>query len=157
MLGQGSERWCGEALTISQLRSTAGKPAACSTQQFNRKDQGRWAVIQPKSIAYLEAVHAVLWLGSVVCPINHELKAGEIAHHLTVSGPEFVVAYSEVVGKVVEAIKSARRKRLDWGGSPGFDSNWVASERIPGSSCRVHGCRPLIVQLYRKCLPDVGA
>lgn len=69
----------------------------------------------PNSVTILEAFHAVLWVGGVACPINHQLKAGEIAHALSVSKPEFVIAYSQVLEKVSEAVGIAKSK-----GSPTF-------------------------------------
>ncbi|EXJ61278.1 uncharacterized protein A1O5_11835 [Cladophialophora psammophila CBS 110553] len=100
-------------LTIGQLRSNAGKLATGLTQQYSPKDQSRWAVILPNSVAYIEAIHAVLWLGGVFCPINHQLKAGEIAHALTVSKPAFVIVYSKVLEKVIEAIELAKQNCPD--------------------------------------------
>ncbi|EXJ64805.1 hypothetical protein A1O7_01143 [Cladophialophora yegresii CBS 114405] len=95
------------ALTISQLRSNAGCLAAGLAKQYRPEDQSRWGMILPNSVAYLEAVHAVLWLGGVFCPINHQLKVGEIAHALTVSKPAFLIVYSEVVQHVKDAVKLA--------------------------------------------------
>src|ERR1700760_2171337 len=78
-------------LTIGQLRSNAGRLAAGLVHHYKPEDQSRWAIILPNSVAYLEAVHAVIWLGGVFCPINHQLKAGEIAHALIVSKPKFAI------------------------------------------------------------------
>ncbi|KIX93297.1 uncharacterized protein Z520_10940 [Fonsecaea multimorphosa CBS 102226] len=100
-------------LTIGQLRSNAGRLATGLTRQYSPHDQSRWAIILPNSVAYLEAVHAVLWLGGIFCPINHQLKAGEIAHALTVSKPTFVIVYSRVWDTVKEAINLARGKCPD--------------------------------------------
>lgn len=50
-------------------------------------------------------MHSVLWLGGVVCPINHAIVAAEIAHGITVTRPEYVVVYGPVVEKVREAIR----------------------------------------------------
>ncbi|OAP62512.1 hypothetical protein AYL99_04717 [Fonsecaea erecta] len=102
-------------LTIDQLRSNAGKLATGLKRQYSPKDQSRWAIILPNSVAYIEAVHAVLWLGGVFCPINHQLKAGEIAHALTVSKPTFVIVYSIVVETVKEAIELAKQQCPDMG------------------------------------------
>jgi 4-coumarate--CoA ligase len=100
-------------LTIGQLRSRAGRLAAGLSHHYQPEGQSRWAIILPNSVAYLEVVHAVLWLGGVFCPINHQLKAGEIAHALAVSKPEYAIVYSEIVGKVVEAIELARETHPD--------------------------------------------
>lgn len=100
-------------LTLGQLRSTAGRLAAGLTKEFQPRDQSRWAVILPNSVAIVEAVHTVLWLGGAFCPINHQLKAGEIAHAVTVSRPEFIIVYTEVLQKVVEGIELARQKCPD--------------------------------------------
>ncbi|KIW84585.1 hypothetical protein Z517_03835 [Fonsecaea pedrosoi CBS 271.37] len=97
-------------LTIGQLRSNAGRLAKGLTQQYSPGDQSRWAVVLPNSVAYIEVVHAVLWLGGVFCPINHLLKPGEIAHALTVSKPKFLIVYSKVWATVKEAIKLAKDK-----------------------------------------------
>ena len=97
------------SLTIDQLRSNAGRLAAGLRSYYMPDDQSRWAIILPNSVAYLEAVHAVLWLGGVFCPINHQLQIGEIAHALAVSKPAFVIAYSEVLGKVIEAVDVAAK------------------------------------------------
>jgi acyl-CoA synthetase (AMP-forming)/AMP-acid ligase II len=104
----------GRSLTLGQLRSTAGRLAAGLTARFRPHDQSRWATVLPNSVVFLEAVHAVLWMGCVWCPINHQLKAGEIAHALSVSKPSFVIAAPEVLDKVVDAIRLARSKSPGW-------------------------------------------
>ncbi|KIX00132.1 uncharacterized protein Z518_10269 [Rhinocladiella mackenziei CBS 650.93] len=132
------------SLALGQLRSTAGRLAAGLAHSFRPPDQARWALILPNSVTYVEAVHAVLWSGGVWCPINHQLKAGEIAHALRVSRPDFVIAYSEVVGKVDESVKIARQKSPDWRhpkvltaigspakGYPDLYADFLATESLP--------------------------
>ena len=65
----------------------------------------RWAIILPNCVEYIEVTHAVLWTSGVSCPINHALKAGEIAHALMVSRPRFVVAYGPILSKLSEALQ----------------------------------------------------
>lgn len=76
------------ALTLHALRTNAGRLANALVKTFRPRDQARWALILPNSCDYLELVHAVLWTGGVICPINHSLVAGDIAHGLCVSRPE---------------------------------------------------------------------
>lgn len=52
-------------------------------------------------------MHAVLWTGGCVCPINHAIVATDIAHALTVARPDFAVVYGPVTAKVLEAISIA--------------------------------------------------
>ncbi|KAF2476705.1 AMP-binding enzyme [Lindgomyces ingoldianus] len=93
--------------TLGELRSRSGQIAhgLCST--FHSKDQSHWAVILPNSVDYIEIVHAILWLGGVVCPINHAIVASEIAHGFSVTRPEYCIVYGPVVPKVEEAIDLA--------------------------------------------------
>ena len=137
----------GRALTLGQLRDRAGRLAQGLTTRYRPRDQSRWAIILPNSVTILEAVHAVLWLGGVACPINHQLKAGEIAHAFSISKPEFVIAYSEIIDKVEEAISLARTKYMTAvkeavvivaieQNKPGaqpypFLSSFLATERLP--------------------------
>ena len=137
----------GRALTLGQLRDRAGRLAQGLTTRYRPRDQSRWAIILPNSVTILEAVHAVLWLGGVACPINHQLKAGEIAHAFSISKPEFVIAYSEIIDKVEEVISLARAKYVTalkepvvimaieqnkTGTQPyPFLSSFIAAERLP--------------------------
>jgi acyl-CoA synthetase (AMP-forming)/AMP-acid ligase II len=98
------------SITIGELRQRAGWIANGLKSTVSPHDQSRWAVILPNSVEYLEVFHAVLWLGGVVCPINHAIKAGEIGHAFAVTRPDFVVAYGPVVAKVLEAVEMARRE-----------------------------------------------
>ncbi|KAK5230553.1 hypothetical protein LTR47_007407 [Exophiala xenobiotica] len=130
-------------LTLGQLRSVAGRLAAGLKQRLNPSDQSRWAVILPNSVSYIEAVHAILWLGGIWCPINHQLKPGEIANAMTVSKPEFVIVYTPIVDKVIEAIRLAQRNSVEWasphiitaigsprGGHPDLYGNFMASSGL---------------------------
>lgn len=73
----------------------------------------------PNSCDYVEVVHAVLWTGGVVCPINHAIVASEVAHGLVVTRPDYVVVYGPVVPKIEEAIKIAVKEL----GSPNVSWN----------------------------------
>ncbi|KAJ4286780.1 hypothetical protein N0V90_013032 [Kalmusia sp. IMI 367209] len=106
------------SLTIHELRTNAGRLASGLSKTFDPQDQSHWAVILPNSCDYVEIVHAVLWMGGVVCPINHAIVATEIAHGLTVTRPDFAVVYGPVVPKVEEAIAIAEKdlkvQGVDW-------------------------------------------
>ncbi|KAL1611816.1 hypothetical protein SLS60_000036 [Paraconiothyrium brasiliense] len=97
------------SLTLHELRTNAGRLANGLLKTFKPRDQAHWAVILPNSCDYVEIVHAVLWTGGVVCPINHAIVAAEIAHGLTVTRPDFAVVYGPVVPKVEEAITIASK------------------------------------------------
>jgi 4-coumarate--CoA ligase len=96
-------------LTLSSLRSTSGRLAAGLTKHFKPRDQSRWAVILPNSVALIEACHAVLWLGGVFCPINHLLTAHEIGNALATCRPEYVIVYDESLSRLEEGIKLAHK------------------------------------------------
>ncbi|KAL2850303.1 hypothetical protein BJY01DRAFT_261583 [Aspergillus pseudoustus] len=99
------------SITLTQLRKTAGQLAAGLNAQFRPTDQSRWAVLLPNSVTIVEAFHAVLWLGGVVCPINHQLLPSEIAHALGVSLPGFIIVYAGILNKIEEAIRILGRSR----------------------------------------------
>jgi len=80
-------------LTLQDLRQNAGSLANGLSVHYNPPDQSRWAVILPNCITLIEAAHAVLWLGGVFCPINHQLMPSEIAHSLLLSKPKYIIAY----------------------------------------------------------------
>ncbi|KAJ4357522.1 uncharacterized protein N0V89_002098 [Didymosphaeria variabile] len=103
------------SLTLHELRTNAGRIANGLSKTFKPRDQAHWAVILPNSCDYVEIVHAVLWTGGVVCPINHAIVAAEIAHGLTVTRPDFAVVYGPVVPKVEEAIAIASKDLLEQG------------------------------------------
>lgn len=86
----------GRSLTISQLRNNAGRLARGLTTAFRPPSQSRWAILLPNSIVYIEACHAVLWMGDIFCPINHLLTVHEIANALAICKPSFIIAYTEV-------------------------------------------------------------
>ncbi|KAF1814368.1 AMP-binding enzyme [Eremomyces bilateralis CBS 781.70] len=100
----------GRTLSIGQLRDRAGRFASGFKQRFNPPDQSRWAIIVPNCVEYIELFHAVLWVGGVACPINHALKAAEIAHALTVSKPHVILVYGQVLPTVLDAIRLAQEK-----------------------------------------------
>ena len=106
----------GRTLTVGQLRSNAGRLAHGLTAAFKPQDQSRWAVILPNSVAYLEACHAVLWLGGIFCPINHLLTAHELSTAFSICRPDFIIVFADVVDKVLESI--AMWKGKGTGGPP---------------------------------------
>ncbi|KAL5395040.1 hypothetical protein PMIN04_010264 [Paraphaeosphaeria minitans] len=106
------------SLTLHELRTNAGRLANGLSKTVRPRDQARWAVILPNSCDYVEIVHAVLWTGGVVCPINHAIVAADIAHGLTVTRPDFAVVYGPVMSKVEEAIalavKNLQAQGVSW-------------------------------------------
>lgn len=95
-------------ITLRQLRSYAGRLAGGLAKAFTPRDQSRWAVILPNSVAYIEACHTILWLGGVFCPINHLLTVHELVSALSICQPEYIIAYAPIVPKLEEAITSMR-------------------------------------------------
>jgi acyl-CoA synthetase (AMP-forming)/AMP-acid ligase II len=95
-------------VTIGELRDTAGRLAHGLKSAFQPRDQSRWAIIVPNGITFIEAVHAVLWLDGIFCPINHELQAPEIGYALSVSKVDYAIVWSQVVPRVHEAFRSAK-------------------------------------------------
>ncbi|ORY09237.1 AMP-binding enzyme [Clohesyomyces aquaticus] len=106
------------SLTLAALRSRAGRLAKSLSDNFHPTDQARWAILLPNSCDYIELVHAILWTGGVVCPINHGIVAAEIAHGLTVTRPSYIVVYGPVAAKVQEAIvlaeQAVRAQNVTW-------------------------------------------
>ncbi|KAI1816842.1 AMP-binding enzyme [Poronia punctata] len=92
------------SLTLGKLRENAGTLASGLVKKLSPTDQARWAIILPNSVDFLEIVHAILWTGGVVCPINHALKPAEMAHGLGVTRPDYIIAYGEVLASVEEAV-----------------------------------------------------
>jgi acyl-CoA synthetase (AMP-forming)/AMP-acid ligase II len=114
---------CGDSLTnrsitIGELRARAGRIAKGLKDVLGPQDQARWALILPNSVEFLEIVHVVLWTGGVFCPVNYALKAAEIGHGLSVSRPDYIVAYGAVINVVEEAVmvaeKELRRQGVEW-------------------------------------------
>ncbi|KAI3324651.1 AMP-binding enzyme [Xylariaceae sp. AK1471] len=103
------------SITIGRLRERAGRIAKGFQLKLKPADQARWAIILPNSVEFLELVHAILWTGGVVCPINHALRASEIGHGLSVARPDFVVSYGPTVPVVQEALEIAGRQLADQG------------------------------------------
>lgn len=99
----------GRTITLTQLRSYAGRLANGLTKSFNPRDLSRWAVILPNSVAYVEACHTILWAGGVFCPINHLLTAHELAAALSICKPEYIIAYAPIVEKLQDAVVLAGR------------------------------------------------
>jgi acyl-CoA synthetase (AMP-forming)/AMP-acid ligase II len=79
-------------------------------EYYQTKDQSRWTVILPNYVALIEAAHAILWLGGVFCPVNHQLPVQDFAHALSLTQSEYLIAYGPLVAKVKEAIGLAKRK-----------------------------------------------
>lgn len=97
------------SITLGELRDRAGRIAKGISETYSPQDGSRFAIILPNSVEYIEVFHAVLWNSGVGCPINYALKAGEIAHALSVSRPQFIIAYGDVVSKVREAVDLAAK------------------------------------------------
>jgi acyl-CoA synthetase (AMP-forming)/AMP-acid ligase II len=106
------------SLTLGELRLRAGRLAQGLASGLEADDGDRWAVILPNSVDFIEVSHAILWTGGVFCPINHAIKAAEIAHGLCVSRPKFVIAYGKVLDNVKDAIAMASealgKQRVAW-------------------------------------------
>ncbi|KAH7029835.1 AMP-binding enzyme [Microdochium trichocladiopsis] len=95
------------SITLGELRDRAGRIANGLKSKLSPPDQARWALSLPNSVEFLEAVHAILWTGGVVCPINHALKPTEIGHGLAVSRPQYIIAYGPTLPAILEAIRVA--------------------------------------------------
>ncbi|RWA13935.1 hypothetical protein EKO27_g1219 [Xylaria grammica] len=135
------------SITIGRLRDRAGRIAQGLQLKLKPTDQARWAIILPNSVEFLELVHAVLWTGGVVCPINHALKASEIGHGLSVVRPDFIVSYGPTVPVVQEAVQIASKQLTNQGvlwrkpeiatiisrrsGHQHVPDDFFASERLP--------------------------
>lgn len=104
-----SDSLTNRSITLGELRRRAGRLANGIAEKLKPQDQARWALIVPNSVEFLETVHAVLWTGGVVCPINHALKPAEIGHGLAVCQPDFVIAYGEILPSIKTAISVARQ------------------------------------------------
>ncbi|KAI2469548.1 AMP-binding enzyme [Annulohypoxylon bovei var. microspora] len=134
------------SITIGELRDRAGRIAKGLKTKLNPADQGRWAIILPNSVDFLEIFHAILWTGGVVCPINHALKAAEIGHGLAVSRPHFVVSYGAIIPAVKEAFQLAEKELTGQGvnwetpdiitivsqaeGLPHLPDDYISAERL---------------------------
>ena len=101
-------------VTIGQLQDTAGRLARGLKAAFKPRDQSRWAILLPNGIAFIEAVHAVLWLDGIFCPINLDLQPAEIGHALSVSKVDYAIVYHETVPKVLKAFKAAKESDVDF-------------------------------------------
>ena len=106
------------SITIGELRSRAGRIANGLSKSLNPSQGDRWALILPNCVEYIECFHAVLWTGGVCCPINHALKASEVAHALSVSQPKYIIAYGETLRTIISGIQLARNalieKLINW-------------------------------------------
>lgn len=100
------------SLTIGKLRHRAGRIARGLRDRFQPAAGARWAVIVPNSVEYIEICHAILWVGGVFCPINHQLRAQEIANALVTTRPSYVVTYGPTLDKVLQAIPAASEELL---------------------------------------------
>jgi acyl-CoA synthetase (AMP-forming)/AMP-acid ligase II len=101
-------------ISIGQLRDIAGRLAHGLKSRLDPQDQSRWAILLPNGVAFIEVVHAVLWLDGVFCPINPDLHAPEIGYALSVGKVDYAIVDSQILPKVLKAFSSA--KELD----PGF-------------------------------------
>ncbi|KAI1323569.1 AMP-binding enzyme [Xylariaceae sp. FL0255] len=120
------------SLTIGRLRDQAGRIAKGFHQKLAPSDQARWAVILPNSVDFLEIIHAILWTGGVICPINHALKASEIGHGLSVARPDFVVSYGPTVPIVEEAVGIASKHLADQGETWESPKIMTIVSQVPG-------------------------
>ncbi|KAJ9638082.1 hypothetical protein H2204_004393 [Knufia peltigerae] len=100
----------GRRLSIGDLRRNAGAIAYALKERYRPRDQSRWTVILPNCVAIIEAAHAVLWLGGVFCPVNHQLPVQDFTHALLLTESEYIIAYGPIIRKVEKAIESARQK-----------------------------------------------
>jgi acyl-CoA synthetase (AMP-forming)/AMP-acid ligase II len=96
-------------ISIGQLRDIAGRLAHGLKSGLNPQDQSRWAILLPNGVAFIEVVHAVLWLDGAFCPINPDLHALEIGYALSVTKVEYAIVWSQIVPKVVNAFLSAKQ------------------------------------------------
>lgn len=96
-------------ITIGELQDIAGRLANGLRSAFKPRDQSRWAILLPNGIAFIEAVHAVLWLDGVFCPINLDLTPAEIGHALSVCKADYAIVYHETVPKVLKAFATAKQ------------------------------------------------
>jgi acyl-CoA synthetase (AMP-forming)/AMP-acid ligase II len=94
------------SITIGELRDRAGRIAKGLEKTLSPLQGDRWVIILPNCVEYIEVTHAVLWTS----PINHALKAGEIAHALMVSRPRFVITHGPILSKLSEALQFAQDK-----------------------------------------------
>ncbi|KAF5643027.1 AMP-binding enzyme [Fusarium tjaetaba] len=115
----------GRQLTLGELRKSAGAIAFALQEYYQPKDQTRWTVILPNCVALIEAAHAILWLGGVFCPVNHQLPVQDFAHALSLTQSEYIIAYGPLVAKVKEAIGLAKRKH------PGFQTPHILVALAP--------------------------
>ncbi|KAI1258438.1 AMP-binding enzyme [Xylariaceae sp. FL1019] len=120
------------SITLGRLRDNAGKIANGFQQKLKPADQARWAIILPNSVDFLELVHAILWTGGVVCPINYALKPSEIGHGLSVARPDFVVSYGQTVPVVQEAVKIATKSLADQAATWRVPQVITILNRVPG-------------------------
>lgn len=100
------------SLTIGELRHHAGRIARGFKDRLEPPAGARWAVILPNSVEYLETCHAILWVGGVFCPINHQLRVEEITNALVTTRPSYIVAWGSVCHKVLQAIPRASQELL---------------------------------------------
>jgi 4-coumarate--CoA ligase len=121
------------SITIGELRDRAGRIANGFHKKLSPSEGDRWAIILPNCVEYIEVTHAVLWTGGVACPINHALKASEIAHAFLVSRPRFVIAYGSIVSKLSEALKTAQ-------GEAANETYTWPMPRVMTAIRRVKGC-----------------
>jgi 4-coumarate--CoA ligase len=130
-------------ITIGQLRDTAGRIALGLNTHFKPRDQSRWAILLPNGIAFIEAVHAVLWLDGVFCPINPDLQPAEIGYALSVSKADYAIVWKDLMPKVLKSFAFAKESDSSFkepkiivargllNGYPTLHSNFLSSERLP--------------------------
>lgn len=133
----------GRQITIGQLHDTAGRLANGLKTAYKPQDQSRWAILLPNGIAFIEAVHAVLWLDGVFCPVNLDLQPAEIGHAFLVTKVDYAIVFHETLPKVLEAFKTAQESDFTFkrpqivvalGTISGYKSlhkDFLAPERLP--------------------------
>lgn len=131
------------SVTIGQLRDTAGRLAHGLQTRLRPRDQSRWAILLPNSIAFVEAVHAVLWAEGIFCPINPDLQAPEIGYALSVSKADYAIVWSHIVPKILKSFASAKESDPTFKepkiivalgsvqGHPTLHTDFLSNERLP--------------------------
>ena len=95
------------SITLGELRNRAGRLAHGLKRVLRSSEGGRFALILPNCVEFVELYHAILWAEGVVAPINHQLKPAEIGHALAISRPKYILAYESVLQNIRAAVHIA--------------------------------------------------
>jgi long-chain acyl-CoA synthetase len=122
-------------LTFGQLGEEARKVGA-ALRSLGLEDGDRVAFIGDNSLEYMECYLGIPSHSLVMVPVNARLAAGEIAHILHDSECRAVIASSDLVAPVTQAVQDwpsrplliATRADLD------EDSPWLSYEKIKGEA-----------------------